>query len=422
MARGPRHLISDIDFVSGNSSRLRPQIIYLYLKASGVLRTKVLARVIEIAKPGEYELTWVHEGCLRTELTTMSSLFGCRFILGDLAKLSSQEGGKAKVEDGLELIASGRARNRAFLMASVESVIPSLSSWQGAINRSTFIVERLVAPENLKGVLNYLIKTSDLSDFGTLVRRKNVLEMVKKFVSERPRTLLELMQHADVAVLTEIDSSGSGLDEKEKRRAPIERTRLVLPQRLDAFLDRKDERALIELLRLLDERYSKRGVKTDVLIRRLYEATSSLLEKKDARRSGSRRGARAKSDLDPRLRGQLCWACRLLTWEKRLREGNFIVAAEKLCRDFLRVSEDGEHALDEFWQDIALQLIIVEDLDSSKLAEARVGLRIAIRDRLAEPGSSALFASLQRLHAISDDTTRMAFSRLTDSMRQSLAV
>ena len=70
------------------------------------------------------------------------------FVIADLGN-TEQCGGKAEIETGLRLIASGNCRNRAFLMVSTANRPSAWDSWNDAIAASTYIEEPLITPRKL---------------------------------------------------------------------------------------------------------------------------------------------------------------------------------------------------------------------------------------------------------------------------------
>jgi hypothetical protein len=401
----PRHATTDIEFLSGPAIKPRNQLIYLY--QSGVLRPKVRARVMEFAESIGCMPIGPGEGKLQNALYWPWLFEEPPFIIADLGDIKRHRGGKDDIEESLQLIASGRCRNRALLMASSAEGVSALDSWTDAISASTYIEEPLYTPKNLRVALNFLTKATDIGDFTKLAgsSRKDFNQNFEEFVSERPRTLAELGHRFDHIALYcfDYDTRRSKAPQITGLQKSVS-TRRSLAASLGNFVNVRDESTLSRLLDLVDGWRWQRKIGIINLKVRLYAATIAILSDRNLARaatSGERPNSSARNFPD-----RLCWAVLLLAWEKNLVEDNFIAALERLCRNFLlcgTAAEDGG-ALREWWGDITLQFATAEDPESSRLAESRTRLRAVLGEHLSVRNLSAQPAWVKDLRLIWDST------------------
>jgi hypothetical protein len=398
-----RHAITDIEFLSAPVIEPRNQLIYLY--QSGVLRPKVRASVMEFAESIGCTPIGPGEGKLQNALSWPTVFEEPPFIIADLGDIKRHRGGKDDIEESLQLIASGSCRNRALLMASSAEAVSALESWTDAISASTYIEEPLYTSKNLRVALRYLTKASDLGDFSHLAvsGRKAFNQTFEDFVSERRRTLAELGHRFDHIALYCFDY------DTRRSKAPqitgLQRsvsTHRLLAARLGDFVNSRDEFTLRQLLKLIDERRWQKNIGIDNLKERLYAATISILSDRNLARAATSGERPNSSNVAHNFRDRLCWAVLLLAWEKNLVEDNFIIALDRLCRNFLlcaTAAEDGG-ALREWWGDITLHFATAENPDSTRLAESRTRLRAVLGEHLSTIDLSAQPAWAKDLRSI----------------------
>jgi hypothetical protein len=384
----------------------RNQIIYLY--QSGVLRHQVRDRVGKFAKSIGCMPIGLAEGTLQNALSS-PSLFELLdepqppFVIADLGDIKRHRGGKDDIEESLQLVASGRCRNRALLMASSAEGVSAVDSWTDAISASTYIEEHLYTPINLRVALKFLTKPTDLGDFTQLAgsNRKAFNQNFEDFVSERPRTLAELGHrfHHIALYYFDYDTRRS----KAPQIADLQKfvsTRRSLAASLGDFVSVRDESTLGQLLDLVDGWRWQKKIGIINLKVRLYAATIAILSDRNLSRaatSGERPNSSARN-----FRDRLCWAVLLLAWEKDLVEDNFIAALDRLCRNFLlcRTAADDGGALRERWGDVTLQFATAEDPESSRLAESRTRLKAVLGKRLSMIDLSSQPAWVKDLRSI----------------------
>jgi hypothetical protein len=380
-------VISDVEFLAEQAFELGDHIIYFYGADSGFLKPRVRERVEDLAHERGWMPVSLGEGSLWAAITSPSLLDDPPLIVCDLAEIPARSSAREDVEVSLGAIAAGSLDNHVLLMVPDNSFVVKSSAWQSATTNATYLEEPMVTRDNLKSILPRLAAMSDLGDLSKLAKRKDFIAPLKQFLAERDGTIREIMQRIDEVVLVEM---GSGLLPDSPQHPTA---RHDLSKSLITFLDKRDARSLYALLRLIDELRCKRMLEVADVLVRLYEATASIVGGKDQRYKRNKTG-------NPAVWEYVVWGSLLLAWERRLVEGGFFLAFDRLCRDFMNVDNyQGWPQRTDQWQEILTQFVRSRNEESGKVTRARASLVNALQGRLGalqnEAGSGWIYQIIQ---------------------------
>lgn len=367
-------MMSDVQFLARQPHGLGDHAIYLYRKASWVLKPKVRDCILTLAQDRNWIVLPQEAGLYE------SAVFDDVLFFRDLGQKDAYQPASEDLESSLFALAAGVLDRHVFLMVPTDHPIIGTNAWERAISASnvTYIEESLVTRANLAGVLDELAIISDLSQLSQLVRTQAFIDHFSHFVPENGCTVSEISMEIDRFVLLPMARATS---QKRSRGLAVRRRTIDIVQK--GFLDGRNEAALSEILVHLDGLLFTNMLDRSEVIARLYAATASIVGGRDRRYKN-----RDIANLEYYVWGMLLLSC---DWSggKYERGGGCLVAFEKICREFMTIANPRAWLRQtDRWQRISVEIARPANADRGKLERARLDLMDALRERSALLGVS----------------------------------
>lgn len=367
-------MMSDVQFLARQPHVLGDHAIYLYRKASWVLRPKVRNCILTLAQDRNWIVLPQEVGLYE------STVFDDVLFFRDLGQKDAYQPASEDLESGLFALAAGMLNRHVFLMVPAGHPIIGTKAWERAVSASnvTYIEEPLVTRADLAGVLDQLATISDFSRLSQLVRTGAFIDHFSHFVPENGCTVSDVSMEIDRFLLLPMARATS---QKHSRGLAVRRRTIDMVQK--GFLDRRNEAALSEILVHLDGLLFTDMLDRSEVIARLYATTASIVGGRDRRYKN-----RDIANWVYYLWGMLLLSC---DWSggKYERGGSCLVAFERICREFMTIVDPWAWLRQaDRWQRIAAEIARPADADRGKLERARLDLIDALRERSALLGVS----------------------------------